>query len=232
MKPVLREPPTYKTEININWKEIQIGEKYIIDYQPYIDQFMCKICTSLVKNPISCSQCDNLFCSDCLKEPLKFNTKCPLCNVEPFEEGRLNRIVKNTLYQFKILCPLECKEKLLFENLEKHLKEHCKNSKRIKTCNLCKVELKNEAEISEHDNNCKEIQFNCSYCKKYFKNDLIDDHIKECSEKLIECETCICKIPFKLKNKHENYSCSLLSEIKKDLFSMILILQKFNFLTI
>jgi len=105
-------------EINDN----DLKENFIIspiDYDKYklqkiedrnlafnLDDYECPICLTIANNPTMCITCEKLFCFNCIKD-LKckvINFRCPNC-IEPFYEGTISRIVKNTLQNIPLICP-------------------------------------------------------------------------------------------------------------------------------
>lgn len=71
------------------------------------DNFKCNICQLLVCDPVECSNCDQLFCDECIKQWMKKGKQnCPLCqnNVTP---NPINRILKKYLDQTLLKgCPV------------------------------------------------------------------------------------------------------------------------------
>ena len=41
------------------------------------DQFMCSICTSVVRMPYECHECGSMFCKICLNQWLAKKNECP-----------------------------------------------------------------------------------------------------------------------------------------------------------
>ena len=55
------------------------GEKNNIN----INKYICSICDCFFLNPIKCSECQNIYCNECIK-----GKKCLKCNNEKFEEDK------------------------------------------------------------------------------------------------------------------------------------------------
>lgn len=205
-------------EYSINLENIDMNKFYITqsndsqqnNENQSMDYYTCKFCYSIVKDPICCSQCDDLFCSFCLKEWINDGRGCPHCRAKPFKESRINKFNKNFLNNIQIICPVGCEDKFKYEYLNNHLKT-CKKTEKIYLCKLCnyeiKFEIKNENnhtrdkinELSKEDENeleeknsniINENEVNREndsyeyYCKELKK------HSEICPEIIFEC--CYC----------------------------------------
>ena len=80
---------------------------------------MCPICTNILEDYTSCSECEALICRGCLNHWLARDTTCPLCKQE-FEEMKVSRQVKNVLNMCEFQCPYQCGESFTYENRKRH----------------------------------------------------------------------------------------------------------------
>lgn len=55
------------------------------------ERFKCTVCLSLIQEPVRCSECDVLFCKECLDECCKRNSGCPHCQHKPMVIASLTR---------------------------------------------------------------------------------------------------------------------------------------------
>jgi len=193
----------------------------------------CKICYSIVKDPICCNQCEDLFCSSCLNDWINDGKGCPHCRAKPFKESRINRFVKNMLNNIVIVCPSGCEEKFIYENLIKHL-ETCKKTEKISLCKLCNHEIKLEFKDEIPKNKDKSTEDNIEIEKEYQQlnndvtfekelntsNDLYETYCKEiekhseiCPEILFEC--CYCNEKIKNFNVHNHIEICFTKSIIK-----------------
>ncbi len=149
--------PEYTTKlINIDIKNLFICSSN--DNQDYnqthtIDYYTCKICSYIVKEPLCCLECDDLFCSNCISEWKIKSNFCPHC-CKPFKHNRLNKMTKYMLNNCSIKCPVGCKERFKYENLYNHF-IICKNTKKLLICKLCDFEIKinlNDSELANYMN--------------------------------------------------------------------------------
>lgn len=196
-------------------KQIHIDQNNIQNYQQCMEEYFCKICFSLLKDPKCCEKCEDLFCCACLNETLHKSDRCPLCREAPFKETKVNKTVRNTLNSIEFLCPLDCKEKLNMENLAKHFSEECKKCENFFVCKICDCKLNNNEEVNMHKSACAEVTVKCAFCGCEFKNKEIDLHLLICAERLVKCEECVCLVPLKQLESHKVYFCGLLKGLKE-----------------
>jgi len=215
----INEHLDYKIEpIKVDFQDVFISEDLIIQDNFKFDFFNCKICFSVVRDPISCNFCEDLFCSFCLDICLNKKNRCPHCRGSPFYKRKINKNLKNILNEIDIKCPLFCNEIFKYKNLEKHL-NLCTMLSKIYICNLCsyhvKVEENDLKQVKIHNDECPEILYKCPDCKKNFNKRVINEHMTFCEEKLFKCLNCSLKIPKKFSNSHKEFYCKLLSELNK-----------------
>lgn len=97
----LRVPEFSISVLNLNMDKIDLTEKekYIynkIEFQTN-DYYTCKICCTLVKEPKSCAECDDLFCAKCINNWLSRNNFCPHCKSAPFKERNISKLTRSVL---------------------------------------------------------------------------------------------------------------------------------------
>ena len=92
--------------------------------QKFIDQYECRVCLYVVIKPEQCSECDKLYCGECIKKCLEMSKKCPSCR-EPNAAAKLNRIIANTLNGFEFSCNIDgCNLIFNYESAAGHFKTH------------------------------------------------------------------------------------------------------------
>ena len=70
-------------------------------------------------------ECDQLYCEECITNWIKKNKACPHCRKD-FEKAKLNRYVKNMIYDLTLNCPeVICGKSLKYKELMTHLKDDC-----------------------------------------------------------------------------------------------------------
>ena len=126
---------------DINLKEIRnskIPEDSCLSEKETLSDFICSVCLEIVEDPVSCSQCEKLNCRECIK----MSKTCPNCrDGNVYIEVKLPRIVKNTLSNLNISCPLGCSQQFKYEFKERHFSE-CPNKDKIPSkCSLCLMTL-------------------------------------------------------------------------------------------
>lgn len=120
----------------------------------------CPICSCVLEQPMICSNCENSFCSKCIKTWESKNSTCPICkNVgATFKESR---IIKNILSLSKFKCDT-CGKIFPYKDREFHLFGTCKFIKKI-------IGFNNQAN-SEEKVKPKEDKKNVDSKKIYYEN--------------------------------------------------------------
>lgn len=129
---------------------------------------LCKICLSIVKNPVSCNKCEDLFCSLCIKKSLQIKKECPNCREILVEPKEINRMVKRIIDEMKINCPFDCEKIFPLQSLEKHLKNESEFYPKTLICKLCDkkilIEKNEKKETNLHNLQCENLIVKCYYC--------------------------------------------------------------------
>lgn len=192
-----------------------ITEDLIVSDKPKIDFHICKICYSLVREPISCNDCDEIFCLYCVEESKKSNNKCPHCR-KTFNERKLNKFNKNIINELIIECPFDCRNKIKYEFFTKHL-ENCGNIPKIYNCKLCKKSLNTENKgldlIEMHKQTCEKIVLKCGNCDNKVNKEDWELHNKNCEKRISKCLKCSRVVLDKFINEHIQNDCKLFCEV-------------------
>lgn len=200
-------------EISIDYESLDLSENLILYEEKQKDIFdfcICKICFNLVRNAKSCNQCEDLFCSFCLKFCLGKKNKCPHCREFPFCERKINKNVKTLLGEISLKCPLFCGEIFKYKNMDKHF-EKCTHKPKHYICELCdliiKVESNDLSQVTKHNKECPNTLFKCPDCNKDFKFKDIDSHMMQCRYNHFFCKKCNFEIPKKFSLAHKHFFC-------------------------
>lgn len=152
-------------------------------YDTIIIHLTCSICTEVLWKPVTCEQCENSFCDECIYQWLQHqkhrdgNKMCPF-NCQYKQRKRIPPLLINLLSQLKFECIYAqngCEETLSYEALEQH-------------------ELNCDYQISQCDG-CLQ-----SVLKKY-----IIQHQIESFCKILQCEQC--KMKYRQQDKHDEAQC-------------------------
>ena len=121
--------------------EEYVNEKTIVKseiYDAFKDDITCSLCEKLMIYPVQCSNCQNIYCKNCIENWKQKGGKCPnMCNDSTFKDV----IEKNNhITKFKFYCIKGCGAKIPFSDINKHYSEDClskkekekKNSEKIK----------------------------------------------------------------------------------------------------
>jgi hypothetical protein len=169
-------------------KELAIQDNDIhsklLDQAPeIIDEYLCHICLYLVKEPVACSNCEEIMCSKCIQQNLKHSNKCPKCK-SIFSEKAVPRKVKSILDSLTMKCPNNNKNCKIRTKYPFSINEHlniCPYTDRIAICKGCRAEIKTTnklIEIDEHIKTCEDVDINCPTCDSLVKRYLVKE---ECS---------------------------------------------------
>ena len=123
-----------------------------------LPKLLCSICNKFPLRPSVCTECKNIFCSECLKD----KSKCQKCNSIYKHEG-LNEELNKLFLSCRIICSYVqcgCIEQLTPKELLNH-EESCKNKKII--CENCNEKMEYEKYLS-HYNECKLNTEECEIC--------------------------------------------------------------------
>jgi hypothetical protein len=145
-----------------------------------LDEYICHICLCLVKEPVSCSNCEEIICLKCIQQHLKNNKTCPKCQ-NYFSEKPVPKKVKNILDNLTIKCPnnnKNCKVKTKYPFLIKDHLNSCPYTERIATCKGCRADIKTTnklVEIEEHIKTCQLILVNCPNCDSFVQRSMLKE---------------------------------------------------------
>ena len=169
---IIKEPPH---ENSIDPYRIQFINE---EDKNKINDLLCYQCQNFPLNPISCSECNTIFCKECIDS---YN-KCLNCN-SIFKQGEILDDIKNLYSNIKIKCKYKecgCDEILSSNDLLNH-ENNCKL--KLGKCTFCNNEFKYE-ELYSHIKNCKNNERKCTICgykdtyEEYNKTDKKIEHIK------------------------------------------------------
>jgi hypothetical protein len=94
-------------------------------YKSIVEEITCSICSTIKRNPVMCTKCQNSFCSTCIENWKQKSNTCPFkCN-NP--EYIFCRIINNLLSKLNFKCKNNCGENIPFDNLNNHYEFDCKN---------------------------------------------------------------------------------------------------------
>ena len=182
----------------VNLKKIQIIYEII----------KCPLCSKLLQNPFECTQCENLFCDECISPFIKAK-KCPN-NCENASKEKLNRILFNFINKFKFICiHKECGKIISFKEYLEHIticsykKFQCK----YKNCKF----IGGFEECLNHSLTCGLELKQCEFCNKSFFAYLLDKHIKKCE--FTKCKYCSIQIKKSDLDEHIKNICPMVDEI-------------------
>jgi len=205
---------------NFDLNLLKLPESLISQNKPSEEFFMCKLCKNILIEPKECFECEDLFCSSCIKKKIEKQDECPFCRESPFKEAKFNKQLYYILNQMIIKCPFYCEEIFMYEDLSKHLKS-CQNIPKVYKCKLCDMKIKIENPdndnflLTEHNKSCTGLLKKCIHCNNEFQKMHLQSHMKHCEYKLFFCSICKMKFPGKFRLAHNDFYCRQITELHK-----------------
>jgi hypothetical protein len=177
----------------------------------------CVICSNILFQPMTCINCENSFCKECIIKWENKNKNCPLCKKEL--KTKESRIIKNLLSDLIIKCE-KCNKDIKYDDFKNHQilceksnidykTEYLKLKKNYDELNEKFLKLKNfinnEVNIKEsiknfsvkHKSHIHPLMkvfterngWGCDKCKKVFKKNVASYYCTVCDFDL--CSECI-----------------------------------------
>lgn len=151
------------------------------------EDFFCSICHSVLIRPHSCQE-GHSFCHDCILLWLETSNTCP-CDRTHLSKKKLTyvRSLNNILMKLKVWC-----RNHVFEIRDVN------ETGRSSSSGGC-YWTGNLGDLQTHiDNNCKYTQVECRFegCKIKVQRWNLDEHMKECKWRPMECNYCRTTVPF------------------------------------
>ena len=108
--------------------------------------FTCMIHDGILKDPVTCQDCNNNFCNLCALDSQKRRDVCPYCAHNPFRFER-NNIIRNLINSMILVCN-KC-GKSFKKNEENEYDEHIMNCVKL-NCIICKEKFFNQNDYKNH----------------------------------------------------------------------------------
>ena len=162
-------------------------ENCLPEFKKVIQQFICPICTNVLEDFASCSDCEGLICRPCLNQWLARDSVCPLCK-QGFEEMKVSRQVTRVLNMCEFECPYNCGETFTYVDRKQH----------FGTCSQCVERQK------------------CPFCPlniNQMQNGLMWHVRNDCEGPLLHCQDCNLNVyqiysDFEYLNQNEGHQCA------------------------
>jgi len=169
-----------KKSVKFNTTNVEKERVIVIDEKEKenLPKLLCANCHKFPLEPITCSECDNIFCGVCMNG----KSKCIKCN-SIFKNKPLTEELKHLFSLCKIICkysPCGCQEQLIPHELLNHEKT-CKD--KSKKCDNCGEKMNYEKYL-KHYKECQLDLGECETCgykdsvKEYEKTNKKIEHIK------------------------------------------------------
>ncbi|EGC34276.1 hypothetical protein DICPUDRAFT_79968 [Dictyostelium purpureum] len=163
----------------------------VIEEDKIEEDFFCNICNNIMFKNYQCTN-GHIYCVSCTEAIKSKNTGCPECRID-LGSISVNRYLERQINKLKIFCPNK------FYNTKDYIADEEFG---------CRFECSID-ELETHIKNCEFSFIKCPIneeCELVRKN-LLDEHIKECDSKRIECELCKASILRVNLKKHYQTDC-------------------------
>ncbi len=179
-----------------------LNEKSLRKIQQNFSDFSCKICEEIIFDPVSCSQCKEAFCRECLQNLINSFRKCPLDECYPIRiNNSLPEWKKAKLEKIKVKCFNNCQ---LFNHEDEIGSKSSRSSK--------DTELLNQSNYAQSSRSSKEgliSPSNFLKSSRSFREESINlsnyaNHLRMCNrqteeEIIYSCKHCNSSSAFSIK---------------------------------
>lgn len=161
-------------------KQLDLG-MFTKESQEIVKDYICSLCQGILKDPVM-DQCSHVFCRKCIENYLEVKKTCPSNNNYILDKNKMNSIkfVSQILERQTIHCLNKekgCDWVNKLENLDQHLQFVCKKQP-VKCLNIG--------------------------CDGKILKENLENHLKNCDFRTIECPDCSINIPYILQSNHTN----------------------------
>jgi len=141
------------------------------------EELICCICQNIFVSPITCSKCENQFCTKCINEWTTTHGKDVCPNKCDLVLKKSPPITKGILSKLKIFCIFKengCLEIIDYDQLKIH-ESLCEY--KLNICNGCN-KLLLQKDMKEHQQNCEELIITCEVCNFKSRSKEFEAHDK------------------------------------------------------
>ena len=215
-------------------KKQSLISRVILKDKESIDLYaLCKLCQSIYDNPVSCSNCNDFFCLQCISSYSKKNNGLCKCG-QPLKISKAHKILHTLLDKYSFRCvkfASGCNASIPYKELHQHelycdyreikcghppckkmifYKDYKVHIARCEfqeiACKYCQVRgIKREIEL--HQKDCDQKLTFCKACNQYFILKEMKRHQKKCSEILESCPKCKVELKRKDLMNHTELDC-------------------------
>jgi hypothetical protein len=163
---------------------------FLVESQEIVRDYICPLCEGVLKDPII-DQCSHVFCKNCIEKHLQKNKSCPSNPSLILEPNRLNTIkfVTQILERQMMYCPNKeknCNWTGKLGSLDQHIQNECMKNPVICGNLGCDQKILKEG-LEDHMKICDYRTINCPDCNINIPFILQSNHTKECLKYKIKC---------------------------------------------
>lgn len=144
-------------------KEFGLDKSRLIDQTSFVEEVICDICKNILLEPISCSECQHIFCSSCINHWMERKQQNICIYRCDFSKKQVPPVMIQLLRKLKLKCKYSengCQEQIDYDFLAEHEK-NCEYHK--KKCHGCKEKILKK-DYESHVCQCEMISIVCGDC--------------------------------------------------------------------
>ncbi|KAI9056005.1 hypothetical protein LZ554_000937 [Drepanopeziza brunnea f. sp. 'monogermtubi'] len=190
IEPVSRQSPKRLPSLNLH---NPLDLRALSFDGPVDENLMCPICHCPLIDPVM-TECDHIFCRDCIEESLMHSQTCPIDRSPMSDEidsfKRAPKIIINQLNDLKAKCKY-CSVSFARSMLENHIERYCPEAEMrcpgLNTEKECQLRVKRKYS----DKGCLHYEADCPDCQELLLQADMDCHRESlCKERFMTCEHC------------------------------------------
>lgn len=175
---------------------------------PLLQSLECSIDSLIPLDPVMCSKCRNLFCSDCIDIWKTKSSMCPM-RCSPFETVSIEKtIIRDQINRIQVRCRYYqsgCTQGILILDRQNH-ETQCKY--KPVSCKKCNDTIPSIKLIEHFKTSCQWSMIECFLCDKAMNWNTIAQHIESCSSELLTCSICYSHTHIKDQCSYRIVQCS------------------------
>ncbi|KAK5165378.1 uncharacterized protein LTR77_008907 [Saxophila tyrrhenica] len=195
----------------------------LLDYVSiYDNNLMCAICRCPFVDPVVLSECDHVFCRDCIRQSWNSNTSytplgprgdCPTCRT-PAKLGprsATSKILVNLVDELVVHCPKRddgCKAEVRRCEVQDHVNIYCGYTVIECTDDDCTLPVRRK----DAAQGCLHFGVSCLSCHKELQKWKLEAHWRsECADRRVHCDMCKSSVFYRDLEAHRKEACPAMS---------------------
>ena len=156
-----------------------------------IQELICPLCKDLVREPLSCQNCEQNYCKQCLDQKFQESDTFTCTCEETFISRKPSKFLFKTLEKIQMRCPFEgegCNLTLEYATAYSHIIK-CPYYPTICQNVGCSQKIHSK-DMEEHSKTCQFATEQCPFCEDTLYRVEMINHPAKCPKKPIACKYC------------------------------------------